>query len=260
MVEVTVERQPVSRAAVWNAFIENSAGTVRRLPKPRITADSDRSVVLMEPRRHPHLEVVLRNVLHFLGDGWGLELFAGPANRRYLEDLTASWGEARIHPFGATNLSTVEYNQLKKNPDTWRRLHAEHILWIEPDCLLCRPGIDEYMRFHYIGAPWHKELAISPSCRVGNGGLSLRRRSAMLSIAERANPDWRVILSEDVFFCVNMHLRNIQHPGTYSLPDVQTASSFAVESVFHPSPFGIHKIWKYLPPEQVEELLMRIEY
>ncbi len=254
------QQHPASKTAVWDAFLEQSFDVVRRLPKPRVPCDSDRSVVMIEPRRHPHLEYVLRNVLYFLGNDWGLELFAGPANRTYIEELTASWGGVRIHPIDAVDLTTVEYNQLKKNPGTWRRIHAEYTLWVEPDCLLCRPGIEQYMSFHYIGAPWHKELAISPSCRVGNGGLSFRHKSAMLSIAERANRDHRVILSEDVFFCVNMQLCNIEHPGTYKLPTVEVAKSFAVESVFHPSPFGVHKIWKYLPVDRIRQLLEGIEY
>lgn len=249
-----------SGLALWNSFIEDTYPILRRLPDPDVPGDSGRSVVLIEPREHPHLDYVLRNVLYFLGGGWGLEIFAGPVNRRYVEEITAKWGNVRIHPIKARNLSTVEYNQLKKNPETWRRIHSERTLWIEPDCLLCRPGVEDYLEFDYVGAPWHEKLSVSPSCRVGNGGLSLRRKSVMLEIAQRCNRDHRVILSEDVFFCVNMHLRNIENAGTYRLPDVETAGSFSVESVFRLSPFGLHKTWKYLPPHHVRELLDGIEY
>jgi hypothetical protein len=133
-------------------------------------------------------------------------------------------------------------------------------LWIEPDCLLCRAGVEEYLEYDYIGAPWHEKFSIAPSCRVGNGGLSLRRKSVMLDIAERCNRDHKLMLSEDVFFCVNMHLRNAESPGVYHLPGVEAAGSFAVESLFRPSPFGLHKIWKYLPAHRVSELLNGIDY
>lgn len=254
------QRPAFHSPAVWNEFIERTYDVVRRLPHPRLAEDTDRSVVMIEPRQHPHLDYVLRNVLHFLGEGWGLELFVGKGNRRYVEEITASWGHVAFHDIDSYGLSTVEYNRLKKLPDTWRRIRAEHTLWIEPDCLLCRPGIDEFMTFDYVGAPWADEFAVSPSCRVGNGGLSLRNKSSMLSIAERANNDHRIILSEDVFFVVNMCLCNAENPGTYRVADYETAKSFAVESVYYPTPLGIHKVWMYHSQERVMDLLNQIEY
>ena len=107
-------------------------------------------------------------------------------------------------------------------------------------------------------------LAISPNCRVGNGGLSLRNRKAMLKITEEFEgdpiPNPSVIFTEDLYFSINMQSCNLQNPGTFKIPDVETASKFSVESIYSPSPIGLHKTWKYLPPKLVESLLASIDY
>ncbi|MCK5361007.1 MAG: hypothetical protein KAJ95_10300 [Gammaproteobacteria bacterium] len=249
----------------WHDFINKTYARLRSLPLPVVPENTDRSVVLMEPRLHPHLEYVLRNTLYFAGEGWGLEIFAGPENWDYLKKLTKDWGTVRFHDLQAENLSTIQYNSLKKNADTWKKISAEHICWVELDCLLCRPGIDEFIEWDYVGAPWRTKMAISPNCRVGNGGLSLRSRSAMLRIADETKvghpiPNPSVIYTEDLYFCINMQLCNQVMPGTFKIPDVETAARFCVESVFSPSPLGLHKTWKYFFPHQIEEFLGKIQY
>lgn len=248
----------------WHEFIDETYSRVRSLPVPKIPASTERSIVLMEPRLHPHLEYVLRNVLYFAGEGWGLEIFAGSENWNYLKTLTRDWGAVRFHDLKSDNLSAIEYNSLKKHADTWRCLSSEKLLWIELDCLLVQPGINEFLEWDYVGAPWRAEMAISPNCRVGNGGLSLRSRSAMLRIAESSPghpiPNPSVIYTEDLYFCINMQLCNQQQPGSFKIPDVETAANFSVESIYSRSPKGLHKTWKYLSSHQLELLLGQINY
>ncbi|GMR05682.1 MAG: hypothetical protein BMS9Abin25_0257 [Gammaproteobacteria bacterium] len=248
----------------WQEFIDQTYSRVRSLPVPVIPANADCSIVLMEPRLHPNLEYVLRNTLYFAGEGWGLEIFAGPENWDYLKNLTRDWGTVRFHDLQTENLGSAQYNSLKKSADTWRRLSAETLLWIELDCLLVQPGIGKFLEWDYIGAPWRTEIAISPNCRVGNGGLSLRSRSAMLRIAEASIdnpiPNPSVIFTEDLYFCINMQLCNQQRPGSFKIPDVETAAQFSVESIYSPSPIGLHKTWSYLTPQKLELLLGLIDY
>ena len=245
---------------IWNAFIDSTYPVLRSLPEPSVPPHPEYSVVVIEPRKHPHLEYSIRNALHFLGPAWGLELYVGNRNESFVRDLTGNWGDVRISRLGVDDLNTRSYNQLKKSRDFWESVAAEHVLWLEPDCVLCRKGIEDYLEFDYIGAPWPKNLALSPNCRVGNGGLSLRRKSAMLEIAGAANPDAGLFLAEDMFFCVNMTLCNLQQPNTFRLPTLEQASEFAVEGVFNPRPLGLHKVWKYLRPDQVVQLVSQIDY
>jgi hypothetical protein len=254
------------REQYWHEFIDQTYSRVRSLPVPVIPADAERSIVLMEPRLHPYLEYVLRNTLYFAGEGWGLEIFAGPDNWDYLKKLTRDWGAVRFHDLKTESLSSTQYNSLKKSADTWRILNSETLLWIELDCLLVQQGIDDFLEWDYVGAPWHPEVAISPNCRVGNGGLSLRKRSAMLRIAEDSknnpapNPSPSVIYTEDMYFCINMQLCNQLQPGAFKIPDVETASQFSVESIYKPSPIGLHKTWGYLSAKLVESLFEQIDY
>lgn len=249
-----------SKRNTWNGFIERTYPTLRSLPAPSVPAASEYSVVIVEPRQHPHLEYAMRNALHFLGAEWGLEIYVGNRNESFARELTRNWGEVRIRCLGVDDLNTRSYNQLKKSHQFWESVDAEHVLWLEPDCVLCRSGIEEYLKFDYVGAPWPQYLALSPKCRVGNGGLSLRRKSAMLRIAQSANPDSNIFLAEDMFFCANMVLCNIERPHSYRLPTVEQASRFAVEAVFNSRPLGLHKAWKYLRPDQLEYLISRIDY
>jgi hypothetical protein len=245
---------------IWKEFIRDTYPVVRNLRLPEVPRSSPYFVVIAEPRKHPHLEYVLRNVMHFLGDSWGLQIFAGQQNMQFIEEFTRDWGCVHIDPLGVDNLDTRGYNQLKKSVVFWERVQGEHILWIEPDCLLRRRGIEEFLQYDYIGAPWAEHLAVSPCCRVGNGGLSLRRKCAMLEIARNANPDFKLFAPEDVFFCVNMNLCNVQHPGKFALPSLQCASHFSVESIYYSDPLGLHKVWEHLPADQVHSLLSDIEY
>ena len=100
----------------------------------------------------------------------------------------------------------------------------------------------------------------SPSCRIGNGGLSLRKKSAMLTVAEQANPQSSVFYFEDMYFCINMHLANRCEQGLFDLPDFAQAREFSVEGVFHPDPIGMHKSWHYLTTPQLKFLLDGISY
>lgn len=249
---------------LWHEFIEQTYAKVRSLPVPVIPVNADCSVVLMEPRLHLHLEYVLRNVLHFVGRGWGLEIFAGPENWDYLHTLTKDWGAVRFHDLQSDNLSGIQYNSIKKSADTWHKINAETVCWVELDCLLCRPGIAEFLEWDYVGAPWRADMAISPNCRVGNGGLSVRNRSAMLRISEEQDgvpiPNPSVIYTEDLYFCINMQLCNQEQPGNFKIPDVETAARFCVESIYSPSPVGLHKTWDYLSSSQVGRLLGQINY
>lgn len=245
---------------IWNQFIERHQATVRGFSLPPVPENANNAIVIIEPRCHPHLEFVLRNALYFLGRDWGVNIFAGKKNHNFVNEITSDLGAVTIHSLDVENLTADRYNSIKKSAWFWRSLCAENILWLEPDCLIRRQGIETFMDYDYVGAPWHDKWAISPSCKVGNGGLSFRKRSAMLRIAENANPDNDLILTEDVFFVANMHMCNRVFPGTFRLPDLETAKTFSVEAVFSPDPFGLHKTWRYLRPKRVRKLISTIRY
>jgi hypothetical protein len=112
----------------------------------------------------------------------------------------------------------------------------------QTDSILRRRGIDDFLEFDYVGAPWMQAL-ISGDDRdeetgpVGNGGLSLRKKSAMLEILahHEREPD----LQEDQFFS-----RWLYRDG-HRMPSLTTASLFSTETIFQPESLGLHKAWLY---------------
>ncbi len=246
----------MQKIEIWNQFIDDTYPIVRQIPIRDIPAESDRFIVTIEPRQHPHLEYVLRNVIHFLGPQWGLQIFSGRKNYEFVQDMVKGWGNAHVYRIETDDLSTIEYNQVKKSPGFWNLVKGERVLWVEPDCMLCHGDIDEFLEYDYVGAPWQPRMAVSLNCRVGNGGLSLRSTAAMREIANTCNTDKSVFGTEDVFFVVNMQLSK----DRYRIPPVEVAKKFSVESVYYERPFGLHKAYKFLTEEQLRSVLSNIRY
>lgn len=244
------------KSRIWDVFIEDTYPLVRQLDPPRIPAESDYYAVIVEPRRHPHLEYVLRNVMHFLGPGWGLQIYASKTNYTYATDIVNGWGAVYMHELNVTDLDLASYNHFKKSRRFWSSVKGKHQLCFEVDSLLRRREVGAYLEYDYIGAPWREDLSVAKDIRVGNSGMSLRQRWAMLDVIENCNTQPGVIPLEDVFFSVHLSRR----PDRYKMPGFDIAKRFSVESVFEPDPVAIHKPWEYLSNEEVRSLLETIDY
>jgi len=240
--------------ALHQEFINDTYPIVRELDVTGIPEHSDRHAVIIEPREHPHLEYVLRNVMFFLGPGWGLRIICGRQNYEFVRGLVAGWGSVRLHVLDTDNLTRDEFRNLRKNSRFWADLRGDMLLCFETDTMLRRPGIDAFMEYDYIGAPWNKKQAVSDVVRVGNGGLSLRRRSTMIDMCLRGKT--HTIPSEDSYFSIQLHL----HKDEVNLPSVEVARTFAVESLYYPDPLGLHKPWSYLRYSEMLSLYESITY
>ena len=124
--------------------------------------------------------------------------------------------------------------------------------------------------FDYIGAPWGQDgmrfikrvipgaghskllrkLEGEVIARVGNGGVSLRRVSAMIRFFEshkKELSEWEK--AEDLF----IGYYGAKHPNSIVLADVETASSFAMEMDMEEQiksgriPMAVHKWEKFFP-------------
>jgi hypothetical protein len=79
-----------------------------------------------------------------------------------------------------------------------------------------------------------------------NGGLSLRRKSAMLNVLSHF--EWDGKQNEDLFFCEKLKLLNA------NLPTFEVAKTFSVETIFGLGSLGYHAIEKYLTIEEQEQI------
>lgn len=80
------------------------------------------------------------------------------------------------------------------------------------------------------------------SCDVGNGGLSLRRKSKMVEILDNRPDDNHY---EDYYFSL--------YHNQYK-PTINEAQLFSVETFFSPISFGMHKACLYIAPDELLEL------
>jgi hypothetical protein len=77
---------------------------------------------------------------------------------------------------------------------------------------------------------------------IGNGGLSLRRKSKMIEIINNCKYDNK---PEDIYFSLSC-------PNIYrNIPSFEDAKKFSVETVYNDISFGVHKPWIHLKKEYI---------
>jgi hypothetical protein len=165
-------------------------------------------------------------------------------NRPILEDI---WDRHRQFLPNKTKLyinqtvnSISDYNRLLTSFEFWEKIDEENILIIQHDSALLRSGIEEFYKWDYVGAPWTFQE------HGGNGGLSFRKRSAMLRCLEIVAPFPE--LNEDVYFSNALKFLKM------NLAPREICSKFSCETIFKLGTLGYHAIDKYLTTEQINQI------
>lgn len=197
---------------------------------------------MIEPRKHKALELVLNNFNRNLNEDWKFTIYHGNLNREYIEDIIERNGmksRTTLLDLNVDNLTLEEYNGILYRKDFYDNIDTEMFLIFQTDTLLndnSRDNVYKFMKYDYVGAPWDNN-------NVGNGGLSLRRKSKSLELINYAEAknyyyycDW-----EDNFFSNLMDL-NIH----YRKPTAIKSRQFSVEKIYSPNSFGLHKCWFYV--------------
>jgi hypothetical protein len=200
--------------------------------KPTLPIDTNHYAIIVEPRVDPKMLSIIKNHLYFLNNNdskikWGLQVFHGIDNQDFIYDILKDIDNVNFVNTGVKDFTKIEYNQYIKSNEFWKLVKGEKVLTFQTDTLLLRHGVDEFVGYDYIGAPWTKPKEHK---FVGNGGLSLRTKSVMLDISKNHKdyePRW-----EDIFF--------VKWLDGHRIPDIETAMRFSVENIFHPNPFGLH--------------------
>lgn len=196
------------------------------------------TAIIVEPREHPALEFVLNNFLSNLSDEWNIIVFHGNKNIEFLEKIIKNTLEKFINRISLVNLlvdnlTIHDYNHLfMKSTILYDNIPTETFLVFQTDTIIFEKHkhlINEFLKYDYVGAP----IQQSENNWVGNGGLSLRKKSKMLEIIN--NEPYQNI-PEDLFFSL---------PNNVSIykPSVNEAKYFSVEGFFNEVSFGCHQIW-----------------
>ena len=202
------------------------------------------TAVIVEPRCHRALRFVLQNFFENLSDEWGFIIFHGTENEHFCKNITQELQYlkkvVKLVNLHQNNLDLNQYSLLFKNLMFYSHIQTEMFLVFQTDCvILNKDQINEFLHYDYVGAPW------SAFGWVGNGGLSLRRKSKMIEIIHAKSYMNDTHTHEDMFFC------HTQHNVPMLVPTFEEAKRFSIETVFHDTPFGIHNAWRYLRPEEM---------
>jgi hypothetical protein len=215
------------------------------------------SAVMVEPRRHPALRIVLRNFLENLDERWGFIVFHGKENGEWLRNIIEinfkkEKGRIRLIELNIINFTLNEYNSFCISEDYFNNIPTEIFLRFETDTMICPKEKDliyEFLKYDYVGAPWSVNLiGNSGRGKVGNGGLSLRRKSMMLEVIKKV--PFPKYAHEDTYFTIDNKLVKL------NMPSYEEAQLFSMETVFSQRCFGIHKPWLY-QEDKIEEIESR---
>ena len=209
--------------------------------------------VLIEFRKFPHLECIIRNTIIQLGSEWSHTIVCGNINYEMMISICSEISpNIHIIKLNVDNVTQNEYSKMLTTKDFWDNFYGEKILIYQEDSFLFKNNINDFLSFDYIGAPFPKNVNDTPNL-VGNGGLSLRTKAKMLEVISKISPENTIINSstvnymkkvnleyipEDVYFSKNMQEFNIGN-----VADWDSAYMFSTESVNNPNSFGGHKFW-----------------
>jgi hypothetical protein len=201
------------------------------------------TAIIVEPRKHKALEYVLENFLTNLDDKWNFIIFHGNMNKEYVNNIINSKllkynDKITLKNLNVDNLNLKDYNNLLVSRKFYNEIPTEVFLIFQTDSIICsdyKDLINIYIKYDYVGAPWRDR-------NIGNGGLSLRRKTKMLEIIDKCKYNNE---PEDVYFglsCPNIY-RNI--------PSFEEAKNFSVEMVYNDISFGVHKPWLHLKKQYI---------
>jgi hypothetical protein len=200
------------------------------------------TAIIVEPRQHKALFFVLNNFLENLSNEWNIIVFHGKQNHGYLNNIINNnllqyKNRITLIKMNVDNLTINDYNKIFiTNVHFYDKIPTETFLVFQTDSMIFKNNkhlIDNFLKFDYAGAPWSDN--IFDKYNVGNGGLSLRKKSKMLEIIEKSKKYLQNV-NEDIFFSCNDIVPLYK-------PTFEEAKLFSIELVYSDISFGCHKPW-----------------
>lgn len=193
------------------------------------------TAIIIEPRKHKALEFVLNNFIQNLDKKWNIIIFHGNKNIDYIHNILKNNNNRNIKliNLNVDNLTIKDYNKLLTSKNFYNYIPTEIFLIFQTDTMICdkyKDKINDFLNYDYTGAPLKAKL-------VGNGGLSLRRKSKILEILEKCPYKDE---PEDVYFSVACNQIPLYKPN------YDEAKKFSVEEIYNDESFGVHKPWAFL--------------
>jgi Protein of unknown function (DUF5672) len=233
---------------IWKEFL-NEVDLKFTSYIPIIQNNTNYVAVIVETRKHEDLLLSIRSTMYYLNEfksnvKWGLQIFHGSDNKDFIKFITKDWKNVNCENLEVDELTKKQYNDLLMTSDFWKKIKGEKILIFQTDSVLLRHGIDEFLEYDYVGAPWRKS---KEGQFIGNGGLSLRTKEVMINICDNYKETEHIW--EDIYF--------IKHLKGQGVPDIEIAKRFSMEDVFSPNPLGVHNPIRHIEPSSLKEVLFK---
>lgn len=233
---------------IWEDYLQYLNDRFRYYT-PLVYKNTNYNAVIVEPRLHENLSAVLKVCLYHLNENqsdkkWGLQILHGTENEEYVKECVLGWDNVVLTNIGVKNLTNIQHSELMETSNFWKQLNGQKILIFQTDSILLRNGIDEFLDFDYVGAPWRKP---KENQYVGNGGLSLRSKNVMIEICEKYKETEQIW--EDIYF--------VKHLKGKGVADVETAKRFSMEDVYSENPLGVHNPIRHIEPIKLKEVLYK---
>ena len=226
---------------------------MKHINLPKFNVNSLNEAVLIEFRKFPHIEFLIRNTIFKLGPDWCHTIICGNVNYEMVKNICKMISsKIKIIKLDIDNMTQTEYSKFLTTMDFWDLLKGDKILIYQEDSIIFKHNIQEFMDYDFVGAPFLKNTNDTTNF-VGNGGLSLRSKSIMTEIIKKINPidcnynsstiNYMKLVNlefppEDIYFskCMQDYLIGL-------VANWDIAYHFSSESLFNPNSFGAHKFW-----------------
>ena len=207
-------------------FCRENIKYLRNIILPEITKGNNYETVLIEFRKFPHLEFIIRNAINKLGPKWSHTIICGTDNYNFMVLMCNKISpNIKIIRTPFQNMTRDEYSIWLTTLKFWNLIVGEKVLIHQEDSIIFKNNIDDFIHYDYIGAPW--PIDHNPNnTGVGNGGFSLRSKSIMI----------QVINSISLKQCT---INNSTHPNTFDIkkfcPDLTSFNHTLILIVVLPS-------------------------
>jgi len=202
--------------------------------------------VIVEPRKHSKLKIVITNILKNLKDV-KVQIFHGNLNKEFiLSELKEFANNIILTNIKKDNLTIREYSNMLLTKNFYDLIKGERILLFQTDSCICNYNediLEECQKYGYVGAPTKRYKEIPWQ----NGGFSFRKKSLMIKAVTTIKKGEK-IFPEDRFFSLDK--QKITNPAIFDL-----ANRFSVESYYNENPFGQHKCWNYQNDSNLKKLI-----
>lgn len=249
---------PYQNALLFHDFLQKYVAKRRVLTTLNDFKDIKKNCVVLLDNRENYQSVIsmLITLSNVNQDDWCAILYTSEKSKEFYVKHLGNIVNIKVHTvFESSPVFDIDtYNDAMICKDMWLELMGlgiQKTLVIQDDGLILRRGVDRFLEYDYVGAPWkdtpeRQKIKRHGYDLVGNGGLSIRSVQLMHDICAKHEKSKHKLfffninrIPEDVFFV--LHLQDLKA----KIASHNIATSFASEEILNTSSIGMHKTWMY---------------